>query len=216
MGMAGAVKIVLLWALLGNVIGRALLAEENPHLNVVVRFSAELSNELVAGAEASASRVFAKAGLALQWRNCPSRGGEFLDEACQGSAGVNDFVLQIVPHAKRATGAVFGVAFVSGSGGAYADIFFDRIQRIHDENRKISKMALLGYVMAHEIGHLLLGERSHSQTGVMLGQWHADELARIGRGALFFDPREAALLNARVVELKGAQALAVMASESGN
>jgi len=212
--VGGAVKIILLGAILG-VIERAI-AEDNPHLNVIVRFSAELPDGLVADAETSSARVFAKAGVAMQWRNCPARDGEFLDDACQGSTGGNDLVLQIVPRAERAQGAVFGVAFVSGSGGAYADIFFDRIQRIHDENRKISIATLLGYVMAHEIGHLLLGEHSHSQAGLMLGKWHADELAKIGRGGLYFDSREAGLLHARVVELNAAQTLAVVASESGN
>jgi len=211
-----AVKTVLLWAILGNVIGRAAIAEDNPHLNVIVRSPAELPGELVVDAEQSAARVFGKAGVAVEWRNCPARNGEFLDEGCRGSARASDLVLQIIPRAQHPRGAVFGVAFVNGSGGAYADIFFDRVQRIHNEDRKISIATLLGYVMAHEIGHLLLGEHSHSRTGLMLGQWHADELARIARGRLFFDSREASFLRARVVELETGQGLGGIALESGN
>jgi hypothetical protein len=30
----------------------------------------------------------------------------------------------------------------------------------------------LGHVMAHEVGHLLLGTSSHTPTGLMIADWH--------------------------------------------
>jgi hypothetical protein len=111
---------------------------------------------------------------------------------------------------------VFGVAFVTGSGGAYADIFFDRVQRVHEQARNISVAALLGSVFAHEIGHLLLGEHSHSRDGLMVGQWHLDQLNKIAKGNLFFVSGDAHRLRARAAELSAAQTLSMIAAEAGN
>jgi hypothetical protein len=214
--MTGTLRIVLLATLLVSLLGTAAAAENDPHLNVIVRFSADLPPGLVTDAEKSATRVFEKASVTAQWLNCPARGGEFVDASCNAPPAPTDLVLHIVPGSQRSSDAVFGVAFVTGSAGAYADIFLDRVQRIHDQARNVSIAALLGSVFAHEIGHLLLGEHSHSRDGLMVGQWHLDQLNKIGKGSLFFDSKDAHRLRARAVELSTAQMLAMIASESGN
>jgi hypothetical protein len=214
--MTVALKIALLSALSVGVLNMAAAAQNDPHLNVIVRFSADLSLGLVTDAEKSATHVFDKAGVTAQWLNCPARDGEFVDASCDAPPASTDLVLHIVPGSQRSSDAVFGVAFVNGSAGAYADIFLDRVQRVHDQDRNVSIAALLGSVLAHEIGHLLLGEHSHSREGLMVGQWHLDQLSKIGKGNLFFDSRDAHRLRARAAELSTAHTLAMIASESGN
>jgi len=54
------------------------LAEDDPHLNVIVTFSADLPLGLVTEAEQTAKRVFDKAGVSTQWSNCQARGGGFV------------------------------------------------------------------------------------------------------------------------------------------
>jgi hypothetical protein len=44
--------------------------------------------------------------------------------------------------------------------------------------------------MAHEIGHLLLGNGSHSLNGLMGARWKADEMALLVRGSLRFSAEE--------------------------
>jgi hypothetical protein len=214
--MTGTLKIVLLSVLLANVLSTAVGAESDPHLNVIVRFSADLPPGLVPDAEKSAARVFEKAGVTIQWLDCPARGGEFIDAACDAPPAPTDLVLHIVPGSQRSSDAVFGVAFVTGSAGAYADIFLDRVQRVREQARNISVAALLGSVFAHEIGHLLLGEHSHARDGLMVGQWHIDQLKKIGMGNLFFDSKDAHRLRVRAAELSTAQTPSMIASESGN
>ena len=214
--MTVTLRIIVLSALLVGLLIRATAAENDPHLNVIVRFSADMPLDLVTDAEESATRVFDKAGVTAQWLNCPARAGEFIDASCDAPPAPNDLVLHIVPSSQRSSDAVFGVAFVMGSAGAYADIFFDRVQRIHDQYWNVSIAALLGAVLAHEIGHLLLGEHSHSRDGLMVGQWHLDQLKKIAKGNLFFDSRDAAHLRARAGELNADQILSFVASESGN
>jgi len=52
----------------------------------------------------------------------------------------------------------------------------------------LSKQLLLGHVMAHELGHLLLGSNSHSERDLMREMWWPDELRRAAIGKLFFTP----------------------------
>jgi hypothetical protein len=46
------------------------------------------------------------------------------------------------------------------------------------ERGQSDRSRLLGRVMAHEIGHLILGAGSHSATGLMRGQWSVPEIQR--------------------------------------
>jgi hypothetical protein len=45
-------------------------------------------------------------------------------------------------------------------------------------------------VIAHELGHLLLGTASHSPTGLMSAVWQDPELQQAARTNLFFTGRE--------------------------
>ena len=47
---------------------------------------------------------------------------------------------------------------------------------------------MLGSVMAHEIGHLLLGSHAHAISGIMRGHWESGELHQIAMGTLRFLP----------------------------
>ena len=84
-------------------------------------------------------------------------------------------------------GLAYGFALPSTSGGFgwAATIFWDRvsgqanISNVNDED-------LLGCVIAHETGHLLLGKNSHSSYGLMSADWTDAELQKIAEGAFFF------------------------------
>jgi hypothetical protein len=43
---------------------------------------------------------------------------------------------------------------------------------------------LLGHVMAHELGRLLLGSNAHSRQGIVCPRWYGDELHLASKGAL--------------------------------
>ena len=50
---------------------------------------------------------------------------------------------------------------------------------------------ILGNVIAHEIGHILLGPGSHSETGIMSFPWGRKQLLDASRGLLLFTPEQA-------------------------
>jgi hypothetical protein len=53
---------------------------------------------------------------------------------------------------------------------------------------------VLGHVMAHELGHLLLGSNAHAEIGIMRPRWFGQQLRAVERGALFFSPEQALLM----------------------
>jgi hypothetical protein len=50
---------------------------------------------------------------------------------------------------------------------------------------------ILGSVMAHEVGHLLLGPCAHAPAGIMQAQWKRDHLERAMKGQILFMSDEA-------------------------
>jgi hypothetical protein len=64
--------------------------------------------------------------------------------------------------------------------------FYDRVEQ-RTENAEL-RATLLGDLMAHELGHLLLGPRSHSPRGIMCAIWGTQELRNAAQGALLFEP----------------------------
>jgi hypothetical protein len=54
--------------------------------------------------------------------------------------------------------------------------------------------------MAHEIGHLLLGENSHSRTGIMRASWSDYELSMEGRHEMSFTAEQSRRMKSRLAE----------------
>jgi hypothetical protein len=53
-----------------------------------------------------------------------------------------------------------------------------------EQKAHLGSETILGLVMAHEVGHLLLGSHSHSTSGIILASWQRQELTAAGKGAL--------------------------------
>jgi len=93
---------------------------------------------------------------------------------------------------------VFGEAFLGDDGtGKYADIFFNRVQAASG-TPELDTAQLLGAVTAHELGHLLLGSRSHSAYGIMKPLWQKECLRRIWMGSLLFTREQAQAMQRRI------------------
>jgi hypothetical protein len=75
---------------------------------------------------------------------------------------------------------------------------------------------LLGSVIAHELGHLLLGEHSHSSGGLMQAHWRSEQLKRMEMGNLLFDATAAAQLRSRAAILRARTRPEILASDAGN
>jgi hypothetical protein len=62
------------------------------------------------------------------------------------------------------------------------------------DNASFEVPIILGSVMAHEIGHLLLGLNSHSGSGVMQPRWERKQVRQAMMGTLLFTPEQSQLI----------------------
>jgi hypothetical protein len=161
---------------------------------------AHVSIDLLAAAEEDARRIFRQAGLETAWATCLPKPGKVQPGDCY-TVDATHLMMKILPRAisaqARDRNDVLGTAIVDGKGvGYFAYVFYDSVQRIGEE-RKLGH-ALLGDVLAHEIGHLLLGSNSHSISGIMSAHWYGGELRKISESAMLFTPGQSRMLRERV------------------
>ena len=57
---------------------------------------------------------------------------------------------------------------------------------------------LLGFVMTHEMGHMLLPYSAHSQEVIMRPEWDRAQVNNAVEGVLTFTPAQAALIGERL------------------
>lgn len=76
-------------------------------------------------------------------------------------------ILQTAPEWFHA--GALGYALPEARCGVNATIFFNRVERFG--SGATDRANLLGQVMAHEIGHVLLGSTKHSNGGIMRAVW---------------------------------------------
>lgn len=164
-------------------------------ITILVYNDAGVSQSQLSAAERQASFIFRRAGVAVEWLPCLEASREA--EACRRLLRPDQFVLRIVHEEHASNDIVFGVAFLRADGGKYCDVFFDRIKRLHHESG-VDVPDLLGAVMAHELGHLLLGSHSHSPFGIMAARWQQKNLDCVSMGWLFFTSDQASRMRRRI------------------
>jgi len=130
---------------------------------------------------------------------------------CVSFAWPTRLAVRIAPRSASSAGEVFGVAFLSDEGtGCYSDVFYNRALDLHAD-WNVGLADILGNVVAHELGHLLLGSNSHSGAGIMRAHWQGEELHRLSRGNLWFTSEQSNQMRGK---LKGANPVALTARSS--
>jgi hypothetical protein len=120
-------------------------------------------------------RLLAIIPIDMKWRNCRVVGDPVatpVDE-CNDPVARNEVIVRVV----RAMGppepdAPLGDSLIDPvlGSGTLATIYADRVLALSG-SLDVDRGTLLGRAVAHEIGHLLLGSRRHSESGLMRGLW---------------------------------------------
>ena len=102
-------------------------------------------------------------------------------------------MLRILPEAtqNKFQDTVFGFAVVPILAIVYYDYELRTAKRDSDE---FEGPIILGCVIAHELGDLLLGSNSHSSLGIMQQHWERHQLRQAMRRALSFTPEQSKLI----------------------
>jgi len=172
-----------------------------PHIQVSLFDDAHVPHATLAQARDRASAIFSHAGIEVVWLVCePANPADFTPSrtACSDLAWPTHLSVRIIPRGRSIGADIFGQAMVDDSGhGIYSNIYYHNL--IFSQNHPgIGDGEMLGYVIAHEIGHLLLGTNSHSHTGLMQATWSAHVLSDMPRALLVFTPVQSSLIHSRL------------------
>ncbi|MBS1859968.1 MAG: hypothetical protein JST11_31655 [Acidobacteria bacterium] len=180
--------------------GAAIDAQAREQQLVLVYDTAQIAAEVMSEAQNEASRIFREAVMELRWMNCRVAGeGEDEVDTCAGQHGGAALYVHISPSAGNFPNQHALAHAAVGAGGVRAAIFFDRVRALAAKGTPCDLARLLGHVMAHEMGHLLLTQAGHSPQGLMAGPWSAQDLRQAAAGRLLFTPAEGAKMRNEMV-----------------
>jgi hypothetical protein len=192
-------RLFQLCVLMGFLTTGLVAQDQPPTLKIYVYNQADVPQETLAHAERRTSDIFREAGVQTTWYACSTLGTVRYN--CSGLLGPNTVTLQIVHDSRQMYDSIFGAAFLGADGmGQQADIYFDRIRSFSQEEN-LTLPDITGYVVAHELGHLLLGLNAHSWIGIMKATWERSQLENANKGELWFSRPEAKRIRRRLTQM---------------
>jgi hypothetical protein len=166
-------------------------ADRRPQATLTVRLynTAGIPADQVLAARQSAAAILEDTGVAVVFRHCGRAVPGEPADACDQSLKPSEVVVRIIdaPASNPSLDPeAFGLSYVveRTNRGWLATVFADRTARAAARVRGDAGV-LLGRVIAHEVGHLLLGVSYHGHAGLMRAQWPDAMLTRTGDAWLF-------------------------------
>jgi hypothetical protein len=131
------------------------------------------------GAFDVARDALAAANVNVIFKNCGSSGS--IDDSCDTPPEQGERIVRIMnapTNLPAGTGTSLGKAIVDTgrNSGVLATVYADRIAQV--SAGQIDRLLLFGRVVAHELGHLLLGVTAHSDSGLMREFWTDQQVRR--------------------------------------
>jgi hypothetical protein len=172
-------------------------------LPVTVFDYAKVPAQWLSWAKESMSRIYGEIGVDITWQDARS-------EARTG------LIVLILPESRSIRESIPQSVMGYSSGTAderrrIAYVLYGRMDQFRLEQvPAIQRAILLGHLMAHEVGHLLLPVQSHSPSGIMRARWSRADLELAQQGRLRFTADQAESIRSKVSPLaedgRGAQA----------
>ena len=167
------------------------------HITVRVYEAPDLDVRLKATALDVAKAALASALVDVTWKACTARAGTPVCDTPPGS----DLVVRLVRSTVelRDKTLPLGDAFVdTGRASAVlATVYIDRVTHVAMA-AGMEPGTLLGYAVAHELGHLLLAADTHGARGLMRSLWRDDELRSDRKTDWTFTPEERTTIHSRL------------------
>jgi hypothetical protein len=149
---------------------------------------------IVHDAEREVTRVYQDIGVRVEWDHAAARG-----------AGQAALQIILVAHEsgllRRTHDPIMGAATWTPTGTPVVYVFYQRVEA-EAARYSVSVAFVLACALAHELGHVLMPERGHSQDGLMRACWNGDDFQRADRGQLRFLPEQVALIRTRALRIK--------------
>jgi hypothetical protein len=159
-------------------------------VTVVVHNLAAIPEATVKQAESTVDHLYRDTGMTPMWTAA-------LDAP-------DGFTIHVIIRQQPGGGPGSGAPSVAGTTigddharGGVSFVFYDRLATLaHRYNQPVP--LILGYAIAHEMGHVLLPAPAHSATGLMKSEWDGDDIRRLTTGAELFTKQQMALIQRAV------------------
>jgi len=188
-------------------------SENRPTITVHVRNYAGVAPQTLKETEKVATEIYRNAGVDIRWANVPlaAENGQ-LNSAGHQTFTLADIQLSIIPDDLSdllgLSNNAMGLAPGTGPDRRTVYVFNSKVRTLYwrmssvyingDMDRYVSMGRVLGHVIAHEVGHLLLNQQVHSPHGIMRGEWSFVDFRDMTSGMLLFTPEQAEYLRAEV------------------
>ena len=150
------------------------MAESTVRLTLVIYDHAHVGQETLSATQNTVSDIFAHANVQLNWRDGFAYAAERHQALNPPPEDPATLVIKLQPESEAVR---YGVKSVCGGIGfpSGAIVFV----RGFDPTR-------LGYVIAHELGHMMLGANAHALVGIMRATLQPEDWEKAAQGTLGF------------------------------
>src|SRR5262245_39699340 len=192
-----ALLLMALWSDGAQASTDHVTVESELAVTIQIHDYADVRSESLSRASDIVTQLYAKIGVRTEWIGVLRHGKRHASpadrEASHSPIGQLTIIIltpQMAARGRVAEG-VLGFAAVPEEGmGRIAYVVYDRVRQAA-AGAATNDDALLGCVMAHEIGHLLLPRRTQSTAGLMKGQLDRRDLQQLDVQKLTFSALEA-------------------------
>ena len=165
-----------------GILAAACLQAAHQTVTAYVSSDVGLASPALYMSECRAAKVFSEAGIQIKWRlgTAPS-----YNDTMQRVVQVR--IVSRAPDSANPGALAVALPYE----GIHLTIFYDRVTRVMPEAPQV----LLGYVLVHEITHLLEGFSRHSFAGVMKGNWDRMDGCRMRNDKFFLSAEDTQLIH---------------------
>lgn len=178
-------------------------ADEQPKITIMVFNRTHATSDTLRQAQQVARQALQQVGVESVWLSCFD-GGHPTGECATQPPGVH-LVLSLVSrwNGHETDSSSLGLALPSDATvGGYCYIFVNHLNDLVAHSH-VHPSWLLGYAMAHELGHLLKGSNSHAPNGIMAAWWTPAEMQQANMGALKFTAADREVVQKRLLQYGG-------------
>ena len=173
------------------------LSAQKPRIQVQVADYTDLKPQALREVVALIQDILDSAGVSAKVKLC---GGSHV-ASCESETGeIRRLLIRVLPWEPKKPGnpgrRPLGVSFAGHGGGTYATVFLEGVQ---DEAAAASvpRLIVLAYTVAHEVGHLLLGDEAHTARGLMKPHWNRKDYEAMSQGHCHFSAEQMQQLTTR-------------------